>query len=694
MWISQVELTCFKGYRHQVFSFPKPENGRNIVLIGGMNGYGKTSILEALYLCLYGKDAMVHLARAGLKTDDRKGYPTFLERAFNGEALRDRIDTMSVRVVINKTKTKAIDIVRKWYFKNNGVWTAEEEAIVRELVRDVPETPRQDGHNEFHLADLLDEMQFVPAHIAPFFFFDGEEVKKLADQSRVEQVKLGLEGLLGVVLLRSLAERLKAFETSKRGEIRSVDENNLARLGAALAHDQDQFNAVKADAERGEAERLQLRDKQQSLIDRITAAGGGGGDIATVRELVEEREQLRNKLKDSRRTLEGILSGRLPFHLVPKDLLDALRQELLAEIKLSDWNTEKRALEPRKAEFETAFMKQSAPEIKPPLTDEQLTVIQIRLEAAWEALFYPPPADCATETLHGYLPDALRKKALDFMQTMQLGRREIKEEILVQHTLQQRIDDLGRKISRLEGIDHDGTLTALKGELESIQTRMDEIAERMRLHDRQMTMLQGQIASQSGEYNREKNELDRSSPARETIERSERVRRTIDEIIPALFPLKVKELALAMTTVYKQLAHKDQVDKIKILDDGTTQVLGKTGQEITFDRSAGENQIFAAALIAGLAKVSGVKAPMVVDTPLGRLDSKHRENILRFWTSDTNRQVILLSQDEEIDHQLFNSIKDSVSKTYLLEHIDVGDGIGRTTAREDKYFVRDRRWAS
>lgn len=130
---------------------------------------------------------------------------------------------------------------------------------------------------------------------------------------------------------------------------------------------------------------------------------------------------------------------------------------------------------------------------------------------------------------------------------------------------------------------------------------------------------------------------------------------------------------------------------IEISDDGTTKILGKTGNEITFDRSAGENQIFATALIAGLAKVSGVKAPMVVDTPLGRLDSKHRENILRFWTADKSRQVILLSQDEEIDFHFYKLIAGSVCKTYLLEHVDVGDGIGRTSAKEDQYFVRGRR---
>lgn len=691
MWISRLELTCFKGYQHQVFSFPEPTDDRNVVLIGGMNGYGKTSILEALYLCLYGKDAMVHLARAGLKTDDKKGFPTFLERAFNGEAKRDGLDTMSVRIVINKTKTKAVDIGRKWYFRSNGNWTNEEEALVREVVRGVPGTPRVDGRNGFHLADLLDEIQFVPAHVAPFFFFDGEEVKKLADQTRLEQVKQGLEGLLGVVLLRSLAERLKGFEAAKRNEIESVDEVNLGRLLESLTANQDQLNALKQDAEQSEAERLQLRAEQQSLVDRITSAGGGGGDIATVKDLVEEREQLRNQLKDSQRKLEGILSGRLPFHLLPKDLLDDFRMQLLAEIKLADWDTEKRALEPRKAEFESAFMQQTSPTIDPALTDEQLSAIKERLESAWASLFYPPPEDCAKEVVHEYLHDALRRKALDFMDTISLGQQEIHDLLNEQHALQQRVDELGRKVSRLEGIDRDGTLAALKKNLNDILGQMDTLAERIRTDNRKIDTLQAQIQSQSAEYHREKNELDKSSPVRATVERSERVRRVIEDVIPTLFPLKVRELATAMTKVYKQLAHKDQVEKITILDDGTTQIIGKTGKEITFDRSAGENQIFATALIAGLAKVSGVRAPMVVDTPLGRLDSKHRANILGFWTGDKSRQVILLSQDEEIDFHFYKSIENSVGKTYLLEHTDVGDGIGRTTAIEDKYFVRGRR---
>jgi DNA sulfur modification protein DndD len=203
---------------------------------------------------------------------------------------------------------------------------------------------------------------------------------------------------------------------------------------------------------------------------------------------------------------------------------------------------------------------------------------------------------------------------------------------------------------------------------------------------REITSLEALIHQTRATYESERQRRDSSSPDRSLIDKSQRTRKVIEEVIPQLFPLKVKQLANAMTRVYKQLAHKSQVAKIVIDNDGTTSILSANGKELNFDRSAGENQIFATALIAGLAEVSKIDAPLVVDTPLGRLDSKHRANIFEFWTSDGSRQVILLSQDEEISPAHYKTIKKNVCKTYLLEHTEVGDGIGRTVAKEDRYF--------
>ena len=685
MWISKIELTCFKSYQRQEFEFPKPENGRNIVLIGGLNGFGKTSILEAIYLCLYGKDAMAHLARAGLKTDDKKGYPTFLEKAFNGEALRDGQDTMTVRVVVQRSKTKGAEITRKWFFRSNGTWT-DEETTYREIVRGVPEMPKSDGRNGFHLAEVIDEY-FVPAHIAPFFFFDGEEVKKLADQNRIEQVKQGLEGLLGVVLLRSLAERLRSFERSKREGVANVDEDRLTNLYNQLNENERQASELEHKSDQIRADREALEGEFQSLLERVTALGGGGGDAATYKDLIEEREQVRSRLRETHRLMEEMLAGRLPLHLVSKDVFESFKRQLEEEIRYFQWENEKLTLEPRQREFQRAYDQQTEHAIDPPLTDYQEEVIRSRIQAAWASLFFPPPDDCAKEIVYDFLSIQQRTQTLAALAGSSLGMQEIHSVLREQGEAEERINELNRKISRVEGIDRDGTLAALRGELKKVQERRTQLDETWREDERRKVALEAQIHSQRAEYERERKKLDDSSPSREIINRSERVRRVIEAVVPALFPLKVKELASSMTQVYKQLAHKGQVARIEIGDDGSTTILSKSGKALTFDRSAGENQIFATALIAGLAKVSGIKAPLVVDTPLGRLDSRHRQNILGYWTGDKSRQVILLSQDEEIDAGFERRLRQSVSKAYLLQHIDVGDGIGRTTAIADAYFT-------
>ncbi len=157
MWISRLELINFKSYQHQVFEFPSPSQGKNIILIGGMNGYGKTTILEALYLGLYGKDSIIHLARAGIKGD--VGYPVFLERALHGHALKTKRDTMSVMVQINTNDHEGFQVIRKWFFSPKGDWRDEEI-----LIYDIRDGIRIQTRNADQIEEILDQY-FVPAHL-------------------------------------------------------------------------------------------------------------------------------------------------------------------------------------------------------------------------------------------------------------------------------------------------------------------------------------------------------------------------------------------------------------------------------------------------------------------------------------------------------------------------------------------------
>lgn len=96
------------------------------------------------------------------------------------------------------------------------------------------------------------------------------------------------------------------FEATKRDGVVSVDEHRLNQLAEQLDISEVQLIRLREDSQQDERKKVHLRAEHQSLLERITSSGGGGGDIATVKELVEEREQNRNKLRESHRTMEDI----------------------------------------------------------------------------------------------------------------------------------------------------------------------------------------------------------------------------------------------------------------------------------------------------------------------------------------------------------------------------------------------------
>ena len=101
--------------------------------------------------------------------------------------------------------------------------------------------------------------------------------------------------------------------------------------------------------------------------------------------------------------------------------------------------------------------------------------------------------------------------------------------------------------------------------------------------------------------------------------------------------------------------------------------------------SAGEKQLFAVSIIWGLAKCSGYEMPVVIDTPLGRLDSHHRQNFVEGYLPYASKQVVVLSTDEEINGRYLDLVMPYVNKTYTL----VYDEETRSSSIVGGYFGGD-----
>jgi DNA sulfur modification protein DndD len=112
-------------------------------------------------------------------------------------------------------------------------------------------------------------------------------------------------------------------------------------------------------------------------------------------------------------------------------------------------------------------------------------------------------------------------------------------------------------------------------------------------------------------------------------------------------------------------------------------LLNDFGNEIPKESlSAGERQIYAIAMLDALAKTSGRKLPIIIDTPLGRLDSKHRKKLVESYFPSASHQVIILSTDTEIGKTYLASLDEHISHKIMLDY----NGSDGSSNVESGYF--------
>jgi DNA sulfur modification protein DndD len=675
MWISKIELTNFKSYQYQEFTFPKPTLDKNLSLVGGMNGFGKTTLLEAIYLCLYGSEATSHLGRAGLAEDS---YGKFLKNAFHGKAKMTKRDFMAVNIAFEVDDFFGYEIRRKWHFQSSGIFDEEDLQVCETRSGNVEKFLDNDDLNEI----LLNHV--VPPHVAPFFFFDGEELKRNADQNKTAFILMGLENLLGVVHLKHLKDRLANYANQRLVGTSKVDKDELDRT----ANDCDQAKTERDDAFNQLNEikqRIEIaRAKRDEVHQNIQSSGAGSGDKKQIEETLQEEGQRRSERDKAQDQLSLLLTTKLPFNLITKKLRDSLESQLIAEEKLEDWSKRKDALAPQRGKFKDSFFDQ-AKKIEEIAQSNIESYLDKAIDIAWESIYTPQPEGCAKSVLHSYLDNRQRSKVIEMINSSKVNGAQIKELSVNVESLDIRIEQLARRRVQLQSILGDGQLQEWLEELKLLEDEIEGLRSSEGSLERQVVAANELISKLQATIERERKRIIESSPQRSYASKAQKVIDFIDELLPRLFLLKTEEVSKAVTDTFKRLSHKALVDQILVNERGESKIFDENGKEISVDLSAGEKQMFVTAMIAGLAQVSGFEIPIIVDTPLGRLDSIHRKKILDYWIN-TGRQVILLSQDEEIGPDEYVTLKNHIAKTYLLEHQVLGEGIGKTIAYENRYF--------
>ncbi len=167
-----------------------------------------------------------------------------------------------------------------------------------------------------------------------------------------------------------------------------------------------------------------------------------------------------------------------------------------------------------------------------------------------------------------------------------------------------------------------------------------------------------------------------------------RVQKVLDEYKANLIDKKVAQLQGAVSDCFNTLCRKkDALRKITIdPKDFSVTLYDKQNRSLPKTQlSAGEKQIYAIAMLWALAKTSGRPLPVIIDTPLTRLDSDHRKLLVHHYFPIASHQVILLSTDTEVDQSYFVELRRDIVHAYQLEFDPIESGTTITSG----YFWRD-----
>lgn len=145
----------------------------------------------------------------------------------------------------------------------------------------------------------------------------------------------------------------------------------------------------------------------------------------------------------------------------------------------------------------------------------------------------------------------------------------------------------------------------------------------------------------------------------------------LEEFHSQILENRIQELETTLVRYFNQLSRKrNLVWNAKIgREDFSVTLYTRDGQLLPKNGlSAGEKQIYAIALLWSLRDISNRPLPVIIDTPLGRLDSDHRQQIVENYFPFASHQVILLSTDTEIDQKYFAALEPAISHCYHLKY--------------------------
>jgi len=624
------------------------EGDRPIVLIGGMNGRGKTTFLEAVLIALYGSNSFAY-------TESKyKSYAQYL-RSFVNKSAEDKCCSVELEFEIFDRDVERYVIQRVW----DTLKKKTEERI----------KVYKDGILNGFLTNnwSLFVENILPSALSSFFFFDGEKIAEMATDNTNNQLKNAIRAMLGITVLDVLDNDIT------RNIKRINKENSISETADGVQKLRDEKNNAAEELRKiGEqiecAEQIFVEDSKKLDELHHLYEVKGGNVIEKKQSIVQKRVALNAQLISEEEKLYSISAEVLPLLMV---------SDLVGDIKLQATD-----------EHNDSILRQTVSQLEVLLTDfEKSYSGDTKASKDFYEYVKSQTADDYVEKVYE-LSDQALFQVNELMETKISEARVLTEEILAsKRKLEKQIVELDSYLN----------LDINEKELQSIFSKIKKIEQKivddkvvLSNLDQKRASANARLISETAEFNKYVEAYLLNSEMIDSTERTLKYSNMALQILERyqveLQKRKANVLSNTITECYKKLANKKNLINRIEMDPESLNIkyVSEDGLEVGRDSlSAGEQQLMVISILWALAICSKKKLPVIIDTPLSRLDSLHRAALIKTYFPNAGEQTIILSTDSEIDSKYYKLMKDNIGDEFTLNY----DERTKSTSIERGYLI-------
>ena len=651
MIIDRINISNFRSYYGSVLIDFKTSSDKNITLISGKNGFGKTSFLTALIWGFYGKlmSKVEDKYRAEIKNSG--GYDNYLIQQFNRSQKSQNylsVEIILSDVVIPTIPCKEITIKRTFNVES------KKEVLEILIDGDHNELTVKVGYETF-INDFI-----LPREIAKFFFFDSEKIVSLAEAKTKDELRSlssAYSEVLGLKKYEDLKSGLNTLVSSIRR--RGVSENDSDKLNALIS----ERNEIEKELDFVEETTLDhnntiesLKVKSDNLQEKLIREGSTIS-LTEFKELKSDYQKLLEEAKEIRKRINQNLEY-LPFLLADNifaKLVDQVNLELQHKRSSIDLETKNGIIKIFKSTISTldqtdqnTYVQQFSNEIEKLNKSKKIKVI----------LDFPEEINRKLISIHSNVKSSYLEKHRSIVKEDKENRFKINKTLRqIQSYESKKSNPLSSKY-REQKADIDSQIEKLFVKLGSLEQSKTELSNKYSNLNKRISEIES----------RQKIEGDDQKKLRLTIQVLEKINKITEKIKKEKKYSLEKSIQLGLNSLMHKNSFINRVE-IELFDDYLDiHLLNQDGDKINKESlSKGEQQLYATSILKALVEESGIAFPIFVDSPLQKFDKEHSTNIIEKFYPKISKQVVLFPLvEKELTFDEFKLMESNISSLYKI----------------------------